>query len=89
MLHKLAVVVSVLVLSVTSAHSAQPISDQKACEARLKTHTEMLAESDSGEKTDALVNDLLKVFDHLCETKAFEEASRVGSTIRGLLATDD
>lgn len=89
MLNRIVVVVSILVISATVALSAQMMSDQKACEARLKTHTEMLAESDSGEKTDAMVADLLQVFEHLCDTKAFKEALRVGDTIRGLLATDD
>ncbi|NNE24401.1 MAG: hypothetical protein HKN11_17505 [Rhizobiales bacterium] len=89
MLKKIAMTVSILAFSATLAFSAKPISDQKACEARLKTHTEMLSESDAGERTDGMVADLLKVFEHLCDTKAYKEALWVGDTIRGLLATEN
>ena len=89
MMNRIVSVFSILVISSTVALSAQVMSDQKACEARLTTHTEMLAESDSGEKADAMVADLLKVFEHLCDTKAFKEAAWVGNTIRGLLATEN
>lgn len=78
-----------LLLSSTASMAAEPISSSEMCMARLDTHTKMLSESDSGPKADAMVKDLVEVFAHLCQTKAYDEALLVGDTIRGLLATEN
>ena len=89
MYKKLMLAAALLAASTLSAVAAEPMTDKAMCEARLKTHQEMLKTSDAGKKAEGLVVNLLTVFEHLCETEDFDEALLVGNTIRGLLATEN
>jgi hypothetical protein len=80
---------SILVLGASLASAGEPITDAAMCQARLETHKTMLVSSDAGEKTNNHVANLIEVFSHLCETEAYDEALKVGDTIRGMLASEN
>lgn len=75
--------------SATGALAAEPITSDEMCQARLETHKNMLASSDAGPKANKMVEDLVVVFANLCQSKSYDDALRVGDTIRGLLASEN
>lgn len=89
MFKQVALAAAIVMSSTLVATAAEPIKDSAMCQARLATHQQMLASSDSGEKANNLVSNLIQVFEHLCETEAYDEALLVGNTIRGMLASEN
>lgn len=82
-------VAGVVLFSLTAgpAYSAE-ITDQNKCRSEVDIVKKMDDDNDVGPKFEPIVKNLIDVLEHLCETKAFDKAEEVASSIRGMLASE-
>ena len=76
-----------LSLTVVPVRAAE-ITDEAKCRSEIEIVKQMDSESDVGPKFEPIIKDMIGVLEHLCETKAFNEAEDVAAAIRGMLATE-